>query len=80
MHEARFRTHNLGQMGQEGDHVMLNFALDLIDPCDVELCVSAFFPDFLAASFGTTPNCASASVAWASISNHMRNLVSGDQI
>jgi hypothetical protein len=33
-----------------------------------------------AAAFGTTPRSASAVVAWASISNQMRNFVSGDQI
>ncbi len=33
-----------------------------------------------AASFGTTPRLASAVVAWASISNQMRNLDSGDQM
>ena len=39
-----------------------------------------FSQSLAAASFGTTPNSARASVAWASISNQMRNLVSGDQI
>ena len=34
----------------------------------------------LAASFGTTPSSASASQAWASISNQMRNRFSGSQI
>ena len=34
----------------------------------------------LAASFGMTPSSASASQACASISNQMRNLVSGDQM
>ena len=33
-----------------------------------------------AASFGITPSSASASQAWASISNQMRNRVSGDQM
>ncbi len=33
-----------------------------------------------AASFGMTPSSASASQACASISNQMRNLVSGDQM
>ncbi len=33
-----------------------------------------------AASLGTTPSSAIASAAWASISNQMRNFVSGDQI
>ncbi len=35
---------------------------------------------FFAASFGTMPSSAMASAACASISNQMRNLVSGDQI
>src|SRR4051812_10242594 len=34
-------------MGEEGDHVMLNLALDLIDPRHVEFGVLAFFPDLL---------------------------------
>ncbi len=33
-----------------------------------------------AAAFGITPSSAWASAAWASISNQMRNFVSGDQI
>ncbi len=33
-----------------------------------------------AADFGMTPRSASASQAWASISNQMRNFVSGDQM
>ena len=35
---------------------------------------------FLAAAFGTMPSSAMASAACASISNQMRNRVSGDQI
>ncbi len=35
---------------------------------------------FFAASLGMTPSSAMASAACASISNQMRNLVSGDQI
>jgi hypothetical protein len=35
---------------------------------------------FLAASFGMMPSSAMLSAACASISNQMRNLVSGDQI
>ena len=71
----------LGQMGQEGDDVMLDLALDLVDPRHVEFGVLALFPDLLGrvlrhhAQFGQL-----ASVACASISNQMRNLVSGDQI
>ena len=38
MHEPRLvAAHDLGQMGQEGDDVMLGLALDRIDPVDVEL-------------------------------------------
>ena len=35
---------------------------------------------FFAAAFGIMPSSAMASAAWASISNQMRNRVSGDQI
>ena len=51
MHEARFRSDDLGQMGEEGDDVMLDLALDLVDPRDVELGVLALFPDFLGGVF-----------------------------
>ena len=39
MHEARFFADIFGDIGQEGDHVMLHFALDLVDPRDVELAL-----------------------------------------
>ena len=45
MYEARFRAHDFGQMGEEGDHVMLDLALDLIDPRHVEFGVLALLPD-----------------------------------
>src|SRR5476651_867654 len=47
MHKARFGTHDLRQMGEEGDDVMLDLALDLVDPRHVELGVFALFPEFL---------------------------------
>ena len=36
MEEARLRPHMLGDRGEEGDHVVLYLALDLIDAGDVE--------------------------------------------
>ena len=42
--EAGVRTDIFGQVGQEGDDVVLGLALDLIDPVDVEL---ALLPDGL---------------------------------
>ena len=45
MHKARFRSHDFGQMREEGDHVMLDLAFDLIDPRHVELCVLALLPN-----------------------------------
>ncbi len=66
-------------MGQERDDVVLGLALDLVDARDVEGRAFAF-PDRLGASFGITPSSACASQACASISNQMRNLVSGAQI
>jgi hypothetical protein len=80
VHETRLGPHDLRQMGQEGDHVMLGDGLDLVDAGDVEARVLALFPDLAAASFGTTPSSASASVACASISNQMRKRVSGSQM
>ena len=47
VHEARFRPDDLGQMGEEGDDVVLDLALDLVDARDVELRVLALVPDFL---------------------------------
>ena len=34
MHESRLLAHMLGQIGEEGDHVVPGFALDLVDPRD----------------------------------------------
>jgi len=54
-------------MGEEGDDVVLHLPLDLVDALDVENSVLRLGPDGLAASFGTTPSSARASVACASI-------------
>ena len=45
MHKARFGSDNFGQMRQEGDDVMLHFALDFIDALDIEDSVLALLPD-----------------------------------
>src|SRR5260221_13741805 len=42
MNETRVGTDVLGKVGQEGDHVVVGFALDLVDACDLEL---ALLPD-----------------------------------
>jgi len=47
MHEARLRPDNLGQVGQEGDDVVLGLALDLVDPRHVENGVPGLAPDHL---------------------------------
>jgi hypothetical protein len=47
MHEARFGADDLGEMGQEGDDVVLGLALDLVDAVDVEGHVLALGPDRL---------------------------------
>ena len=47
MHEPRLRSDKLGEMGQERDHVVLDLALDLVDPVDVELGGLALGPDLL---------------------------------
>ena len=81
MHEARFRADDLGQMGQKGDDVVLDLALDFLDPRDVELGVLCPWPRFSPPpACGIIPSSAMASAACASISNQMRKRVSGDQI
>ena len=44
VHEARLGADDLGQMGQEGDDVVLGLALDLVDARDVEGRVLAPWP------------------------------------
>ncbi len=52
MHEARLRPHDLGEMGEERDHIVLDLALDGIDARDVEFGVLALVPDRLGRGFG----------------------------
>ena len=80
MHEPRLRSDELGEMCEEGDDVVLDLAFDFVDPRGVEFRRAAFFQIVFAASFGIMPRSAMALAAWASISNQMRNRVSGDQI
>ena len=47
VHEARLGADDLGEMGQEGDDVVLGLALDLVDPLDVEGGVLGLGPDRL---------------------------------
>ena len=64
MHEARVRADELGEVGQEGDDVVLGHPLDLVDARDVELGLAALLPDRLRAPpSGSTPISASASQA-----------------
>ena len=80
MHEARIRPDELGEVGEEGDDVVLRHPLDLVDAGDIEGHVAGLLPDRLGAfRFGMTPISASASQACASISNQMRNRVCGSQ-
>ena len=46
MHETRFRPDDFGQMGEEGDDVVLDLALDLLDARDIELARSCPWPRF----------------------------------
>ena len=80
MHETRIRADEFGEVGEEGDDVVLDLAFDLVDPRDVELGVLAFGQMVLAASFGITPSSAWASAACASISNQILKRVSGSQM
>ena len=45
MHEARLGADDLGEMGQEGDDVVLGLALDLVDARDIEGGVLRLGPD-----------------------------------
>ena len=45
VHEARLGADDFRQMGQEGDDVVLGFALDLVDPRHVENDVAGLGPD-----------------------------------
>ena len=45
--EARIRADEFGEMREEGDHVMLGDALDLVDAIDIELRRAALLPDRL---------------------------------
>jgi hypothetical protein len=47
VHEARLGPDDLGQMGQEGDDVVLGLAFDLVDPRHVEGGLAALVPDLL---------------------------------
>ena len=52
VHEARLRPDMLGEVGEEGDHVVPGLALDLLDPRDLE---GAAFPHRLRRRFGDQP-------------------------
>ena len=45
VHEARFGSHQFGEVGQEGDDVVLDLRLDGVDARDVENRRLAFFAD-----------------------------------
>ena len=45
VHEARIGADEFGEVGEEGDDVVLDLAFDLVDPRDVELRVLALGPD-----------------------------------
>ena len=81
VHEARLGPDDLGDVGEEGDDVVLDLALDLVDAGDVELGLASPSPRWpWRRSLGIRPSSAMASAACASISNQMRKRVSGAQI
>ena len=55
MHEARLGADDLGEMGEKGDHVVLDLALDRIDARNVEGGVLALVPDFLGGGLRNDP-------------------------
>ena len=52
MHEARLGADDFGEVGQEGDDVVLGLALDLVDAGDVEGGVLGLGPDRLGGLLG----------------------------
>ena len=80
MHEARLRADDLGEVRQEGDDVVLHLALDGVDARDIEDGVAALLPYLGGRFLRHEPDLGHGVEACASISNQMRNLVSGDQI
>ena len=55
MHEARLRPDDLAEMGEKGNDVVLDLALDRIDPRRVEGCVLTFLPDLLCRALRNDP-------------------------
>src|SRR3984885_4769236 len=47
MHETRLRPDDFGEVSEEGDNVVLDLALDLVDARGIEFRRFAFFPDCL---------------------------------
>src|SRR5580658_5416402 len=47
MHETRLRSDDFGEVSEEGDNVVLDLALDLVDARGIEFRRFAFFPDCL---------------------------------
>ena len=56
MHEARILADEFGQMGEEGDHVMLCHALDLVDAVHVKRHVSGPLPNGFGAFLRDNPD------------------------
>ena len=78
VHEAAVRPDRIGQPGEEGDHVVTGFALDLVDAVDVGRRRSAAdrrpapLADGARGGVGDGADRAMPSAASASISNQMR--------
>ena len=51
MHEAGVGADEFGEVGEEGDHVVLGRPFDLVDPRDVEFRLRALFPRSLSPPF-----------------------------
>src|SRR5215831_16299774 len=80
VNEARLRSDDFGEVGEERDNVMLDLAFNLVDAAISKVASLPLAQITLAASFGTMPLSARASVAWASIWNQIRKRVWGSQI
>ena len=56
MHEARIGADEFGEMRQEGDHVVLGDAFDLVDALNIEGRVARLVPDRLGALLRDDPD------------------------
>jgi hypothetical protein len=80
MNEARLGADDLGQMGREGEDVVLGLAFDLVDTGDVEGDVTRLGPDGFGGFLRDHAEFRLGVAACASISNQILKRVCGSQM